>query len=685
LEGCSFTIAGIPRTGNLDRRKVRTNRLRELLIFAFARGARRRNNGRHMQTRTSTEHGPERKGGQGLDPNQYESGDRAIMALLAETRAADEVDLVATWRDGAYEVWSRRGMIRFRRHAGANEGIRFEIIEQIGENPILNQDPFAVSTVEEELDAARRSGNPTEDPNCAYLEPSVLSHPYAYERIAQVFDSPRGPDLIVSPKAYAYGIQAGQHGALDVVQSRAPLVMAGPGVRPGRHRVAARHVDIAPTIASVMGFAQMDGHGPAGEPARVLIRRQDGRVLDEMLDRGAGAPARVYLILLDGLPHPELVWHLEHDRGAIPNIAEMVERGAMLTHGSIVNFPSITWPSHSTIMTGAWCGHHDVVNPTFHLREHRETVPIQGNIFETERFLNHDVETLYEAFKRAMGPDAITASIHEPQGRGADHAVFERRIVGDKARLKALTQEMMGDVSPRWMADQMPSMLREEIVDIRGMAQFINLFDHCAEHPPVFVAHEFVLTDGAGHDYGPHHDGAREAIRRTDRRIGAIFDLMRARGLYDSTLFVLTSDHGMAAQRVELKANPACEPAAVGLKGVFAEPMIYLRDLIVECMRARDLRTLAVTMFDNDHLPAGDHPPVAGATVVLHGRGDQVLAQAVTAESGRVAFATPADLTDRELTVRITHPDFNSRNVRGDGAPVTRDIRKLLYGQPTRG
>ncbi len=76
----------------------------------------------------------------------------------------------------------------------------------------------------------------------------------------------------------------------------------------------------------------------------------------------------------------------------------------MLSHGSIVNFPSITWPSHSTILTGAWCGHHDVVNPTFHLREHRETVPIQGNVFETERYLSPDVETLYEVFKRVGGP-----------------------------------------------------------------------------------------------------------------------------------------------------------------------------------------------------------------------------------------------------------------------------------------
>ena len=44
------------------------------------------------------EHGPERRGGQGLDPHQYDSGDATILALLAETPAADFVDLAITWR-----------------------------------------------------------------------------------------------------------------------------------------------------------------------------------------------------------------------------------------------------------------------------------------------------------------------------------------------------------------------------------------------------------------------------------------------------------------------------------------------------------------------------------------------------------------------------------------------------------
>jgi phosphonoacetate hydrolase len=485
---------------------------------------------------------------------------------------------------------------------------------------------------------------------------------------------------VVSPKCYAYGIQPGQHGALDVVQSRAPLFFAGPGIAPGRYRIAARHVDIAPTIAHLMGFPRIEGIDNAGSrsPATYLAR-QDGRALTEIA--GDGRPARVYLILLDGLSNSELLFQLAHHTDDIPNIAWLAARSAFLTRGSTVNFPSITWPSHSAILTGAWSGHHDVVNPTFYLRESRETIPAQGNIFDTERYLSPRVETLYEAFKRVFGADALTASIHEPQGRGADHAVFERRIVGDKARLKALTAELAHDVSPRWEADGKHSMQREEIVDIRGIAQVMNLFEHCdGRRPPVFVAHEFVMTDGAGHDYGPHHSGLREALRRTDRRIGMVLDMLRRRNLLESTLIGLTSDHGMAAQRIELKANPTVQPASHGIKAVFAEPMIYLRDVAVACARAHDGRTLRITVRDNDPNRDGERPPVEGARLTLF-EGSRKLGEARTAGDGSAAFATPANLGDDQLALRVEHQDFNTRNLRADGRAIVQDVRGILYGK----
>ena len=65
---------------------------------------------------------------------------------------------------------------------------------------------------------------------------STTRYPFAYERIAQLFDSPNAPDIVVNPKAYAFGRQPGQHGALDVdpVALAARLLRAGHQARRAR-------------------------------------------------------------------------------------------------------------------------------------------------------------------------------------------------------------------------------------------------------------------------------------------------------------------------------------------------------------------------------------------------------------------------------------------------------------------
>ena len=84
---------------------------------------------------------------------------------------------------------------------------------------------------------------------------------------------------------------------------------------------------------------------------------------------------------------------------------------------------------------------------------------------------------------------------------------------------------------------------------------------------------------------------------------------------------------------------------------------------------------------DNDCLPNGVDPPVAEARVTVVDRDQRPIGEAPTTQSGSAAFATPANLSDAELTVRIEHPNFNSRTVTGDGTPIRPDLKKLLYGK----
>src|SRR5947208_14665150 len=141
-----------------------------------------------------------------------------------------------------------------------------------------------------------------------------MSYPLGYERIAQLFDSPNAPDIVISRKSYAFGRQPGQHGALDVVQSRAPLVFSGPGVVSGETDVICSHVAVTPTLAKLLGLPLIDGKDSSGRtssergvPADVYLKRQHGRGIEEVLS-GKGAmgteegvcarPGRVDILIL---------------------------------------------------------------------------------------------------------------------------------------------------------------------------------------------------------------------------------------------------------------------------------------------------------------------------------------------------------------------------------------------------
>ena len=648
-----------------------------------------------MTTSIDTPVLPERLVGQGLDEHQYESGDRAIHILLTDPVAGPQTDMVITYRDGAYEIWAQRGMVRFQRAYAANgRGYEYRVIEQIGENPVANQDRKALSTIEEELTASKASGFPGIEANLAYVAQEHNAYPFAYERIAQLFDSPNAPDLAVNPKAYAFGKKPGQHGALDAIHARSPLVFCGPGVAKGAITDApSTQVDIAPTIAQLCGFPLIDGRDVSGRTSKdrgvapdVYLKRQDGRVLDEILDPADDRrPERAYIFLLDGLSNTELKFRLAEDPDAIPHLRRLIKNGTIFDYGSFTNFPSITWPSHNTIGTGAWGGHHDIVNPTYYLRETREVVTPQGQQFDTAKFLGPGVETLYEAFHRVFGEwrgdeGAFTASIHEPCTRGADHATLERRIIGDRDRLRELTARYAGDTQPKWLQDEQRPSHGESIVDGRGVAQAIVLYSDDGHPPPKFMFHELTLTDGVGHDYGPHSDGERAALDETDVRVGRVLETLEAQGLFDSTLFIITTDHGMAAVDASLKANQVRAVTDAGMKAVVPDPLVYLIDMAVTITAHQDGRTAMIEALANDADATGERPPVEGAAVTLSGRNAHILARATTDAGGTCGLPLPIGVELDELYVTVHHDDYNPRRLRLDGTAIREDLRTLLYG-----
>ena len=71
--------------------------------------------------------------------------------------------------------------------------------------------------------------------------------------------------LLVTPTPYSswYASYGATHGTPNDVDARVPIIFYGPHFRPGRYTQYARVVDMAPTLARVLGATpaeKLDGH-----------------------------------------------------------------------------------------------------------------------------------------------------------------------------------------------------------------------------------------------------------------------------------------------------------------------------------------------------------------------------------------------------------------------------------------
>src|SRR5262249_19772486 len=167
----------------------------------------------------------------------------------------------------------------------------------------------------------------------------------------------------------------------------------------------------------------------------------------------------------------------------------------------------------------------------------------------------------------------------------------------------------------------------------------------------------------------------------SDHRLGQVLDMLERGGWLDSTLFVFTSDHGMAAQDVSLAAHPARHPERIGLKGGHGRPANWARDPDGQGGAAPRSPPARVLVRGNDADPWGEKPAIAGADVLVHAGGGRAVASLTTNDAGIAGFATPADLPPSEIALVVRHAEFNPRHLRLDGTNLAIDLRRELYGR----
>lgn len=258
----------------------------------------------------------------------------------------------------------------------------------------------------------------------------------------------------------------------------------------------------------------------------------------------AGRP-RLVLISLDGFGADNLA----DSRLPLPNIRGLAARGATAERMTVVT-PSVTWPNHTTLVTGVTPGTHGVLANGL-----IEPAPEGGPPFLINPRRSRDelcrVPTLYDVARQA---GLTTAEVNWPVTRGASALDWSFPDHPEPLRYTtpALRKELVG---LKLLADETDAALSRlggvgrDHVWTQAAVHLIR------RHKPHLLLLHLLNTDSTQHAHGPGSAEALTALSLADRYVGDILAALREEKLLESTVVFVTADHGFVRVTRQVRPN----------------------------------------------------------------------------------------------------------------------------------
>lgn len=240
-------------------------------------------------------------------------------------------------------------------------------------------------------------------------------------------------------------------------------------------------------------------------------------------------PKRVMVISFDAAGSADLAY-----LKTLPHFKRILSEAALCPHVNSV-YPSLTYPAHTSIVTGRMPKNHGVVN-NIKLQPGREN----PDWIYQRRYIKS--QTLYgEAKKKGMK----TAGLLWPViGRsGMDYYVPEI-MVTRKWQNQILANALNGPIGYQLELQRRFGHLRDGIRQ-PGLDDFITacaLYTIRKYNPDLFFLH-LTDADSMRHEYGVCHEEVTRALERHDKRLGQLLEALAETGDMSETTVVLLGDH----------------------------------------------------------------------------------------------------------------------------------------------
>jgi predicted AlkP superfamily pyrophosphatase or phosphodiesterase len=269
---------------------------------------------------------------------------------------------------------------------------------------------------------------------------------------------------------------------------------------------------------------------------------------------GAARAASVLMISVDGLK-PEYVLDADAHALKLPYLRNLLQKGAY-SRGVTGVWPTVTYPSHTTLLTGVWPAEHGIYNNLEFDPKH--------NFAESWFWYAQQIRvpTLWQA---AHDAGLSTASVGWPASVGATAVDF---LIPEYWRIFRPTEDLNPSDAHLMEAVSRPEGMLQKMQKRLGPYMFGNdpsppgdeiktrfALDILREHKPKFMTIHLSSLDEVEHLHGPFSPEANQQMEVIDGQLAQLFAASLAND--PNAVSLLVSDHGFVqiTHRVNLMSS----------------------------------------------------------------------------------------------------------------------------------
>lgn len=283
-------------------------------------------------------------------------------------------------------------------------------------------------------------------------------------------------------------------------------------------------------------------------------------VLNSVSAPAADVPASercVILISVDGLAG----FYLDDPKAHLPTLRSMARDGAR-ADGLVCAFPTVTWPNHTTLVTGVAPGKHGVLGNNYLDRDSGEKVAlIPDPVFDKDQIVR--VPTIYDAAHRA---GLTTAGIIWPATRNARTLDFTvPDMFGNDSWQQFGTRPWLDELRAAGIpVDSYGGWVKEKTGGVQRDWLYCRMTEHLLEHhQPNLILIHLVEVDHVEHRFGPRTPDAYWSVSYADSCIRDIQAAAQRSKFKDKTTIVVCSDHGFFPIENDIKPNVILKQAGL--------------------------------------------------------------------------------------------------------------------------